>query len=212
MRIKSYVLPGMILAGTIGLLFASELTSGNILLNGLAITFLVQVDDTFYSLLLHSSFTEKVDNAYEEANESVGEVVNEGWLVRRLYGGFMYVISCVFVLSPTSTIEKFGDGGTLCTDMRTLFFAAQAFSCFGIVLSKAPTLLMDVGRAAKGPELTPDAPEPKVAVASSALDLVMTMLVGYWTFSFLFYDFYLLHLSGIERTPLGLAHRIFFSA
>ena len=151
LRFRKFVLPSFAIGATVSLLLSNPLTCGNIILNGLAIVGILQMDDMLLNLFVHPGLMARVEKAYEAALAASPPTSQEGWLIRRLHGAMMFAFLIISVFRAEQLmIGLWGwDGsGYHCNTLSGATISAPLL--FSMLAAIVTTLLGVVLRAAKG--------------------------------------------------------------
>jgi len=151
LRFRKFVLPSFALGATVSLLLSNPLTCGNIILNGLAIVGILQMDDMLLNLFVHPGLMAQVEKAYKAALTANPPTSQEGWLVRRLHGAMMFAFLIISIFRAEQLmIGLWGwDGsGYHCNTLSGATISAPLL--FSMLAATVTTLMGVVVRAAKG--------------------------------------------------------------
>jgi len=114
-ELRRWVLPMMILGATLGLLTREPLTSANMLLNGIAITFVTTMDDT-----LGWVFIDPEPGVEERPKLPLPRLL---WVFHRLYAVCLLAVLIITFLQSEVLLSTYGNEakyGAVCSDIREI--------------------------------------------------------------------------------------------
>jgi len=130
LRIKRYIVPSLTISATLSLLLTETISSKALILNFLAIGFVLEADNIIAALCLNKSNNELMSNAVKDVNDGViGSVVSFSWT--RIQG-FLCTVVLIFTLYTieisVTNCDKLGDHLIVIALIQPfIIFMAQAF-------------------------------------------------------------------------------------
>ena len=122
-RLRTFVVPRLVVAASAGLLLSNKFTSQSFLLNGMAVGFASNVDDMISFCVIREAERERVEEVVEESvRGGKGGGVEKGFRRNRLYGALLAATLVVTVmyceeLMPYLGTEEGGIGRASCSDI-----------------------------------------------------------------------------------------------
>merc|ERR1719203_1246578 len=147
-ELRKWVLPMMVLGATLGLLMRESLTSGNLLLDGIAVAFVTTLDDTLAWVFFR----------YSPSQEAKEPMPWEIWLFHRLFAACLVASVMVTVLQAVHLLSHYGNErkyGAVCSDIREIVTVAPSYVCIFFAVFNAPLRLwMDKGKKSTALRIT----------------------------------------------------------
>jgi len=125
MQVRCFYLPALILSASAALTLANPPTSQNILLNGLAVAYILEVDDMLMMLTGDEQVVDALEAMENDPLDDRGEALQR-WVLSTLdnvYHAFRFAIFIYAVLETESMMQMLPDssmereGGLPCTDI-----------------------------------------------------------------------------------------------
>mmetsp|Transcript_3795 Transcript_3795/g.5979 ORF Transcript_3795/g.5979 Transcript_3795/m.5979 type:complete len:305 (+) Transcript_3795:291-1205(+) len=130
--LRLYVVPATVMMAATALMVTNELTVQNVVLNGMAIVFIVQLDDDLIGLIypqivkqVHQNFRDTLQGAYGSGDKDREHKMQRCWIARKVYCGALAIMSIVTILNielfirntPIPGNTSFGTSKALCGDV-----------------------------------------------------------------------------------------------
>jgi len=126
--LRRFVLPMMIIGATLGLIMRTDFSSGNLLVNGIAISFVTTMDDSLGWMFLAPN---------HDADERKPNIPMLLWIFNRFYAASLMFAFFFTVIHAESLLAEYGNEakyGSVCSDIREIVTLVGFYVCGGFAL------------------------------------------------------------------------------